>query len=268
MHGGYKVSVPVGIFPPHNRGLESLRQVNRMDASLRAPEASFAEHGAPVPGLGVNKVGKLQEPLFSGNFVEPQHHLKVVGAALLSPERPVVQGLFRQRLQLVAEVLCEAVDYAGVSRCRIILLQDIQRHHLRPPVMRFPPLEAIYIGVVFGRAEIPVLLLRGQHCLHPRLRLGLESGIVKDIGKRQQPVYPVGAPLPSVSVTAKPGVGRAHHLRIYLVQMAREAAGLPLQLLQQPAFGLYGAKRKLLVLGGGSHRYQNCQGGGKDSIHG
>ena len=97
------------------------------------------------------------------------------------------------------------------------------------------------------RAEISVLLLGAQDSLDPYLGLGLQGIVFKDVGQGKEAVYPVGAPLPCVSVTSQPGVPCTYDVGIDLVQMTGQAGDLGLHLEFEPSLGLDSPERELKI---------------------
>ena len=72
--------------------------------------------------------------------------------------------------------------------------------------MRVVSLETRFRTSVGVRPEISVRLLGTKDGLNPDLSLILQSLVIKNIRQRKQAVNPVRSSLPSVSVTAQPGV--------------------------------------------------------------
>ena len=142
------------------------------------------------------------------------------------------------------EIAGQTVCGPCISGGHIVLFQDFDSHHLGPPIVGLAPLQAINKGMILRRSQIAVRLLGCKDGFHPAKGLFLEGGVAQLVGQRKQAVHPVRSSLPGVSVSSQPGIGRAHHLRVNLVQMAGKPVGLPLKLLLQPAPGLYGAKGK------------------------
>ena len=69
--------------------------------------------------------------------------------------------------------------------------------------------------------------------------------IVQQVGKRNEPVQPVGHALPALAVAADPGA--VAHIRPNFVEVAGETGCLDFQLAAQPAFRLYFMKIKMLI---------------------
>ena len=259
---GLQVLIGMGILPPDDRGLEALGEVDAVDAALGGEDVAGGEKAGPVRRLGMQLLAEREQPGLAGAFVEPPDDLQIVSAAPLSPVGPMVQRRLVEMVHLIAEIARQAVDHAGVARRHVILLQDLERHHLGPPVVRLAALETVDIGMVLGGAEIAVLPLRGEDGLDPGLRLGFQRVVIENPGQRQQAVDPVRSPLPGVAVAAEPGVVRAHHLGIDLVEMAGQAVRLPLQLLFKPACGLNGTDGELAESRRGQLGLRRqCQGG-------
>ena len=150
--------------------------------------------------------------------------------------------------QLVAEIAVQHVEGALVARGFIVLLENLQGHHLGPPVVRLAPLQAFYVGMVGAVAEVALGRGGRNHRLHPALRLGYQRLVVQQVGQGQQAVDPVGTALPGVAFAAQPGVVVSYHFGIELVQMPGHTVGLGPELPEQPAFGLYRPDREAGVV--------------------
>ena len=205
--------------PVDYRFLQSLRQIHAMDgAGTRNPLVLKILH--EIETLFMQQIGKLQQIFLTGTPVQPEHNIHLVRLSERSPECPVVQRLFFQHFELIAEISVEEDRHSFVPGGVVVLVQDFQHHHSRPPVQGIVPLQPGFGRIVRPRTEIPVFRLAGQCPFHPRLHLRLQVIVVQNVSQREQPVYPVRSSLPLVPVTSEPSVPRAHHLRICLVQIA------------------------------------------------
>ena len=154
--------------PPDDRLLESMGKVYRMHRVLCAELIGLApEHRCPWSGLAMDQVSELQKELFSCDVVKPVYHIEVITTSPLSPECPVVERFFRKIGKLILEVTGHDIDDTLVTCCHIVLLQYLERHHLRPPVLSLSPLESLDILAGDPVSEISVLMNHGEHRLRP-----------------------------------------------------------------------------------------------------
>ena len=227
-----------------HRLLETLRQIDAVDGVEAFQVVRFEEHPRIVVPLPVKQIAQFEQKPVAREIIEPINRLQVVARTVNGPVRPVSQRLVGQRLQLIPEIARHEVDHPPVVRRGVVLLQDFQHHHPRPPVGRIVPLEAEFARIVRRRAEIAVLALTSQNPLDPRPDLRLELRVVEQPGQRQQSVDPVRAALPLVAVAAQPAVARPHHLGVELVHAARGARTLPFEHLPEPPLRPDGAQRQ------------------------
>ena len=138
---------------------ESLCQVDAVERQLSLQMVAVEEHLGPVEGLPMDESGQVEQELLAREVIEPQHHLQVVASALFTPERPVPQRLFWQLGELIAEIAGEKRRDALVARRLIVLLQNLEHHHTRPPVLCIVALHSLLVGAVGDGTELSVLLL-------------------------------------------------------------------------------------------------------------
>ena len=128
--------------PPYHRLLEAVCKVYRMHRILSAELVGLApEHRCPWGCLAMDKVAELEKELVTGDIVEPIYDVKVVTSAPLAPECPVVKRLLRKVCKLILEIVCENRDDALITCSHIVLLEDLESNHLRPPVLGLSSLE-------------------------------------------------------------------------------------------------------------------------------
>ena len=121
-----------------------------------------------------------------------------------------------------------------------MLLQDLEHHHARPPVIglvdlctpRWWPRAAA--GFEQTGTDVPVFALVFQGPLHPGHGLGDQLFIPQKPGQGIQSVDPVWTALPGVPIAAQPGIARPGHLGIPRVQVAGHAGGHAGKLILQP----------------------------------
>ena len=236
------------LLPPHQGSLESLGQIDAVHGILGTENVPRPEHVGIVNRLVMNELCKFQKILLSSYVVEPVQHLKIVRRPPFSPVAPVSQRRGGQIGFLIAEVAVEHLEHAPVTAGLVVLLQYLEGHHLGPPVPGFPALQALDVRMVGAIAEIALGGGGAYHRLGPAQRFGNQRLIVQQISQGQQAVDPVGAALPGVPVAAYPGIVVPDNLGIQFIQMPGGAGGLPLQLLQKPALGLYGTQGKVGVI--------------------
>ena len=243
-HRGFPVRPGVGILPPDQGRLESLGQVDAVHAPLPGEDVTGKEEGRPVRRLGMQPLPQFKQPRLAGEIVQPEDDVQVVRPAPPAPVGPMVERSVGEMVRLIPEIGFQERQRPRVLRRFVILADDLQGHHLRPPVVRLPPLQAIDIGMVRGRSHIPVRLSGRKDSLHPDLRLVHQRPVLQEIRQRQQAVQPVGSPLPRIPVAAQPGIVRSDHLRIHLVQGPGQSLRLQAELFLQPAIGPDGADGK------------------------
>ena len=233
--------------PPDHRLLEALGQVYSVYAALGGEHFTFEEFSRIVDSLPVKQLCKVQQPRLAGLAVIPQKHVQVVALAEFRPVGPLVDWLYRKRIQLIAEIAVEYVQHPAVFRSVVILLQYLEGHHLGPPVERLAPLETFYIRITFVRSEVAVGFGAVEHPVHPFLRFRLEGIVVQDIGEGEKTVHPVGAAFPAVAGASEPSVVRPEHLGISLVQVGGDAVPLADEHLFEPALRADGPERQFFI---------------------
>ena len=218
----------VGSLPPDNRFLEAVGQVYGMHRILGTELVGLTpEHCCPRSCLAVDEVAEFKEELVSGDVVEPIHHIKIVATSPFAPEGPMVERLLRKISQLIPEVSGHHIDDALVTGRHIVLLEDLEGNHLRPPVLGLSSLESLDVLAGDPVAEISVLVNHCQHSLRPHCSLLYKFLVTKEICKRHKTVEPIWSTLPGVAFTAYPGVVGSHHLGIQFIQMAGHSVLLP-----------------------------------------
>ena len=163
-----QVLLVVRPLPPDHRLLEAVSQVYRVHRILDSEFVGLApEHRCPRGRLAVDQVAEFKKEFVSCDVVEPIYHVKVVTTSPFSPECPVVERLLRKVGKLILEVVGHHGDDALVACCHVILLEDLQGHHLRPPVLGLSALESFYVFTRYPVAEVSVLEGHGEHRLRP-----------------------------------------------------------------------------------------------------
>ena len=114
--------------------LQSLRQIDAMDASHACQFFAVEEHSGEVVALGMQQRGKPEQLLVARYVVKPVHRLQVVACAVFRPERPVAERFGGKSGELVMEISCHEIDDTPVLRGGIVLLHYLQHHHAGPPV--------------------------------------------------------------------------------------------------------------------------------------
>ena len=147
------------VLPVDERLFEALGKVDAVDAGLGAEHLALQERAREVEALLMEKLGQLEQPWLLDLIVVPQHHVQVVPGAVLRPEGVGVQRLFWQGLELVAEVLAEEGQHAGILSSVVVLLQDLEHDDARPPVEGHATLETLNIGVALVGAKEAVFFL-------------------------------------------------------------------------------------------------------------
>ena len=113
-------------------------------------------------------------------------------------------------------------------------------------------------------AEISFWCCGSEHSLHPLAGLGDKYLVIKQVGQREQTVYPVGPALPGIPVAAYPGVVVTHYFGIHQVPLSSGTCGLTLQLVSQPALCLDGTKREGSIVASGKRlTVKHLRSGGK-----
>ena len=147
-HGCFPVRLLVGILPPYQGCLESLRQVDAMHAPLPCKDIAGEEKGRPVRRLRMELFAQFEQPRLPCQIIEPVYDIQVVRSTPLAPVSPVVKACIRQMGSLITEESSQERQGPGIFRCFVILADNLQDHHLRPPVVSLSPLQAIYEGMV------------------------------------------------------------------------------------------------------------------------
>ena len=233
----------------YDRFLESLRQIHAMHGTYVPQSLSVCEVCREIESLFVQEIRQIEKEAVPRDVVEPVDRLQIVGYAVPGPESPVPERFLWQRFQLVPEISGHEVYDTRVSCRGVVLLEYFQHHHPRPPVSRVVPLQSVFVRVVFCRAEISVFLLAFERPFYPRLDLFLEIPVIEDIGQRQEPVYPVRASFPLVSVASEPSVAFSHDLRVECIHVPCRPFSLADEHFLEPSFGLYCPDRKFDVRG-------------------
>ena len=115
----------------------------------------------------MDQVAEFKKEPVSCDVVEPIYHVEIVSSSPFSPECPVVERLLRKVGELVLEVVGHHGDDALVACCHVILLEDLQGDHLRPPVLGLSALESFYVFTRYPVAEVSVFECHGEHRLRP-----------------------------------------------------------------------------------------------------
>src|SRR5512135_3703925 len=120
------------------------------------------------------------------------------------------------------EVFLHQRHNARIAGCFLILSERLQRNNARPPVVVCCGTDhAIRHLVVKGPIDIA-------------LRLGLETSIVEQVGKRQQAVEIIRTALPRLAGSTQPSTVRAN-VCPSLIEMTTQSIGLNLKLISQPS---------------------------------
>ena len=123
---------------------------------------------------------------------------------------------------LVGEELLEGRDHARIAGRFLILRQDLEHDHVRPPVL-------ILLG-----SEEAVLALVVERPVDPFAGLADQFGVVEQVGQRNQPIEVIRTALPAFALAAEPrAVGG--EVGPELVDVPGQSVALDFELLQQPA---------------------------------
>ena len=85
----------------------------------------------PIGALGLEQAREVEELPVPGAVEQPEDAHELVGPAI---GRPLVQGTCATLGQVMSEVALHQGDHPEVSRGFLILGEDLQHHHVRPPV--------------------------------------------------------------------------------------------------------------------------------------
>ena len=247
LHGtahGLDVARIAALLPVNHRFLETLAEIDAMEAVRAAQVVAVQESPRPVERLLMDQLAQFEQEFLPREVVEPIDHREVVAAADAPPFGPVVEGRPGKLRQLVAEIAAHEIQDARIARRRMVLLQHFEDHHARPPVTSLVALQSRFGRTVGHGSEIAVGRLRRQRPFDPRLHLGDQPPVFENVGQRQQAVDPVGTALPHVAVASEPAVARAHDLRVERIEVSGHAVAHPHKLFVEPARRLHGADRQ------------------------
>ena len=127
----------------------------------------------PVGRAAVNLLAKLEQELLASPVVEPDDGEQVVAATAVLPV--VAQELLVGVLELPLVVCRKHLDDAFVAAPLVVILQDLERQHVRP---KLPAALVLVDGT-----EETVCLTAAQDALNPELRFVEQRLVVQDVSE-------------------------------------------------------------------------------------
>ena len=174
---------------------------------------------SPSVALVVQQLCCVQQVALSSPVVQPGNAENLV---LPSISAPRFERALRQLPALIGKVTIHHRNDARIAGSFVILGENLQHHHSRPPV------------VVSLGANHPGCSRIVQSPVNVLLRFGFESGVIEQVGERNEAIQKIRSSLPGFARAAEPATVRAD-VRPRFIQVSPKAVCLDLQLPPKPS---------------------------------